>query len=437
MFPGGATSIDKATGVKGVIIMYHGYSACPDSTLQSATALINDGYIVLSPLTVGHGLKLRYGCDVPGACVRNRTNISELPTVKEQYINWVDQSLKMLTEQVALIPATNRAPDFFVGSFGISLGGSLASLSAVRPNTPVQKIVLANPFWSITAAPLDFRVLKCENDKNPGACLRTNKVTKVVAEDPVTVVGDIGPFGTMFAALAEVDIDVKALFEDLVESAVKAIMSSKYDNFMNIIWRGLRTVGSTPALLNRPLFDNVLEWSPNCAKENDPRGGICEFPIRNLFAVHMIGSFALSQVSAIPKTTEVNLMFSERDGPSTDSLSSEFISRLSANGNKVSKCNFLIACTLADYPAEEFNNYCGVPHSLLSHAENEIISPFNLYWENNMIANILGFFNGKSDSLVDLSTDKAVCSSVPSSFIGKQFAKLGPTYIKGCQKYFK
>ena len=127
-----------------------------------------------------------------------------------------------------------------------------------------------------------------------------------------------------------------------------------------------------------------------------------------------------------------------RDGPSTDSLSSEFISRLSANGNKVSKCNFLIACTLADYPAEEFNNYCGVPHSLLSHAENEIITPFNLYWENNMIANILGFFNGKSDSLVDLSTDKAVCSSVPSSFIGKQqFAKMGPTYIKGCQKYFK
>lgn len=68
----------------------------------------------------------------------------------------------MVKEEVALIPSSAKAPGFFVGAHGLSLGGALATASASRPSTPIQKVLLANPFLSVVAPDLDFKILKCQ-----------------------------------------------------------------------------------------------------------------------------------------------------------------------------------------------------------------------------------------------------------------------------------
>ena len=84
-FPAGAESFSAlAPGtVKGIIIMYHGWTGCPDSYNQISSSLNDQGFIVLTPLLPGQGINLGYGCDVPGTCVSHGTNPSELPTNKK------------------------------------------------------------------------------------------------------------------------------------------------------------------------------------------------------------------------------------------------------------------------------------------------------------------------------------------------------------------
>lgn len=88
--------------------------------------------------------------------------ISSLPTKKEEYLDWLDWSLEVLKEEISLIPQSAKDPGFYIGSYGLSLGGALATASVSRPNSPVQKVMIANPFYSITDSDLDFKIKKCQ-----------------------------------------------------------------------------------------------------------------------------------------------------------------------------------------------------------------------------------------------------------------------------------
>ncbi len=48
--------------VKGLIVMYHGYTACPDSMQPVADLLSSKGFAVVVPLLPGHGISVGFNC---------------------------------------------------------------------------------------------------------------------------------------------------------------------------------------------------------------------------------------------------------------------------------------------------------------------------------------------------------------------------------------
>lgn len=83
-----------------------------------------------------------YQCEIPGVCVDFNTNPSELPVKKKGYINFVKWTIDMINEQVALVESHQRDSGFYVGVFGLSGGGPMATYAASRPNNPITRVMV-------------------------------------------------------------------------------------------------------------------------------------------------------------------------------------------------------------------------------------------------------------------------------------------------------
>lgn len=192
-FPGDVITHAANDQLKGVIILYHGYTACPDSFDYITKELQKNGYMTLVPLLPGHGINLGYGCQEKKTCVFGNINPTFLPIEKEGFNEWVDWSLDMVREEVGLIPESAKAEGFFVGALGLSAGGALGFYASSRPNTPITKFIAVNPFLGISVAALDFKVKECETASDPDHCVFTltssaqamaNATSTSVAETP-------------------------------------------------------------------------------------------------------------------------------------------------------------------------------------------------------------------------------------------------------------
>lgn len=121
--------------IKGLVLMFHGWTACPDAFEPIASELSSNGFITLTPLLPGQGINIGYGCDVPDVCVEHGTNPSELPESKEGispitkgYIDFVNWAIEMVNEELNLIPISARDRSFYVSVFGLSGGGPMATV---------------------------------------------------------------------------------------------------------------------------------------------------------------------------------------------------------------------------------------------------------------------------------------------------------------------
>ena len=115
--------------IKGVALFFHGFTACPDAMEFFAVSLQNLGYNVYMPLSPGHGAQ-KGNCTEPDAiCVKN-DRVERLPSVEEEYIEFVRWAVDMLKEEIDLFaPVTMRSVDFKVVTGGLSMGGSMATLA--------------------------------------------------------------------------------------------------------------------------------------------------------------------------------------------------------------------------------------------------------------------------------------------------------------------
>lgn len=105
------------------MFVFHGFSGCPDALNQINAELNHKGFVTVTPLLPGQGIKVGYGCEKPGICVSHGTNPSELPTTKEKYARFVEWAVDMINEEAELIPLSKRADNFYVGVLGFSTGG--------------------------------------------------------------------------------------------------------------------------------------------------------------------------------------------------------------------------------------------------------------------------------------------------------------------------
>lgn len=256
LFPGTAKTHEETKNVKGAIIMYHGYTACPDAFVAVAEAMRAIGFLVVVPLLPGHGIRLGYGCEVPGVCLKNGTNPSFLPVNKEGYMEWVDWSLDMLREEVAMIPPSSRDRKFHVGTIGLSAGGPLGTYAASRPNTPISKVLVVNPYFAFTQPALDFKVVTCRETNNPAKCvisfllpaLEDVKSTDLDSakshESYVSMY--VGPFGILLRGITTIQ---KALGSFFVEKTLGTLLTTNYGGFMQSLWSNVRKISENGLLM--------------------------------------------------------------------------------------------------------------------------------------------------------------------------------------------
>jgi hypothetical protein len=438
-FPDGANAYSTIKDAKGVIILYHGFSACPDAFSGIIEELNRNGYVTLAPLLPGHGIEIGYGCENPNSCLASNTNPSLLPNNRSDYMNWVDWSLDMLRQEVSFIPSSLRSANFVVGALGLSAGGPVVTYAAGRPQSPITKVLTVNPFYSVTYPPLDFRVQICKTAQNPSQCvldLSAPTINMINVTDPTPPSDQVDGIGSLGSLLQVVRTTSSELKDILLEQTLGNVLSSKYDAFMTSLWSALTTIHENPALLRSKILDNPFGWGNQCFSTEN-RGGICEFRMRNLLALHAFAQFSIANLDSIPKTTKFAVIHSDLDGPSRDSVSSAVVSHLQSKGLIASKCRYELKCPIEKIAFGQ--NTCGVPHSSFSRAEAVQTAPYEIYWERDLFQNILNFFQGITASVGSIGeTIGSYCGPVSDTAgFGPEFDIMGPKYIQQSIRRFQ
>ncbi len=371
-----------STTPKGLVLLMHGYTACPESFDDLAAALQSDGYAVLNLLTVGHG-KTYDLCPTPSDCV-NKDPVYELPTNKDGYLDWVDEINK-----VAYAEALAMGLEDKISVVGLSLGSALATAAMARsssvhsPSFKYDKSVLFPPFYGVTVPNLDRAVQGCAGDRD--ACVQS-----VVDAAVAGLAGDDGNDLLKGFFTSVLDLFVT---ESTIHGGAASIQAAlRYA--LVVVSNNVDSVLGVPM---RALTEQAFGWGDQCEDDrtNLNRGGYCNFKIENLLAVHAVSEYALAEAMAGRATAKTASQFVpvERDGYTRNGavLQAAIGSENAAWGDHVHMCMYRIqeGCD----PDTEPGNTCGVPHSCIAPGDNLGIEPFNMYWWPGMESQTLDFLS--------------------------------------------
>ncbi|KAJ3359870.1 hypothetical protein HDU91_004776 [Kappamyces sp. JEL0680] len=428
--PQNATSLAAVQQVRGVVIGYHGFTGCPDAFSGISEVLTREGYIVITPLLPGQGINIGFGCQMPGTCVGiHNYNPSEIPTAKTGYFDWSRQVLDMVNEQVALIPDAAKGPNFQVQALGLSVGGALASYAAQLANSPIKRVLNANPYYSSTVPVLDFAVKQCDDQSDPSACV-ANLLQDALLGNSTLDTSSSGSFARLLGGVQSV---TRAFAAWSLKQTLGNIATHSYDQFLITLWETFSAIGDNKTLQSLPLLSSEYSWNDSCFQNSD-RGGICSFQYRHLIALQSFVEHTVGNMDRIDKSVLYADIHSDMDGYARDSVSFAVVQSLQSRGVIASRCHFPSKCAVADaiVSASQDNNHCGVPHSLFSRAESTFNPPGVLYWEPSLFANIVSFFNGLSSGVGTTADplDIALCASTSATLnAGGQFQAIGPKYL--------
>ena len=83
---------------KGLIALFHGYTACPNAYSSLVIKLQDEGFVIVSFLTLGHGREIG-DCDGEGKeCLEDVTPLELLPTSIEPYLEFVRNANAIVKE---------------------------------------------------------------------------------------------------------------------------------------------------------------------------------------------------------------------------------------------------------------------------------------------------------------------------------------------------
>lgn len=123
----------KIAKYRGTVILFHGFSACPQQLFELADRLRKEGYEVLLPLNPGHGRLPKNGRDV----------IDYMPSID----NW--ERYEELADQMNEI-AVNVGGTRIVG--GLSIGGALAALATNKFPDLYNRQILFTPLFKLSTS---------------------------------------------------------------------------------------------------------------------------------------------------------------------------------------------------------------------------------------------------------------------------------------------
>ncbi|KAJ3327957.1 hypothetical protein HDU76_010837 [Blyttiomyces sp. JEL0837] len=399
--------------IKGIVLLFHGFTACPDAMEFLAANLQAQGYHVYIPLNPGHGLPLG-SCSRPGAICVDNYPVDQLPTTKEGYINFATWAVDMIKEELGIYaPVANRDAGFTVATSGLSLGGPLSTIATWYGKGLFSKTVLINPFYSAAEPSLDYNVQKCQGDANPSQCMN-NVVSGFLNIDAAANAGQnpnngatpVG-FGTLLNIFKSKAVSaVEWSFTNLVGN----VLVYHYNEFMKVVTDSLTDIEEHGGN-GLSVMTNKFGWGAGCIA-NTARAGYCTFMIKNLLAVNAVGMYSVSRANKI-QNANIAIMGTVRDGFTREGIiyaTADTMLNTPGANNKVSMCIYHAAPGCADIVG---SNSCGVPHSLFSRAENYYNEPYTLYWETDLFNNVVGFISGTRTAIGTAgAVDKAVCGFV-------------------------
>eukprot|EP00485_Elphidium_margaritaceum_P001606 CAMPEP_0202689080 /NCGR_PEP_ID=MMETSP1385-20130828/4425_1 /ASSEMBLY_ACC=CAM_ASM_000861 /TAXON_ID=933848 /ORGANISM="Elphidium margaritaceum" /LENGTH=608 /DNA_ID=CAMNT_0049344167 /DNA_START=204 /DNA_END=2030 /DNA_ORIENTATION=+ len=402
----------SAGQLKGAVFLYHGYSACPNQYVELAPKLQNACYHVYLILTLGHGYTNCAtdgdGCvDEPGFDIYN---LSQLPTERQPYIDYVYSMIDVIKQEVDIIKTCELAArsTFDVDAMEVVVGGlsfgaplSAATVLFSGSDSIFTKQILMSPFFGVSAGSLDKAVYKCLLNRNAfRECLPLYfeglqfNITSVESEKLSNLVLD--------ALSYYVDVEFLDASYETMNLFVRGILSWVVENFESI------SDSNTRESIQEALQLQIA-WGSQCNLDiqDRERGGFCAFQANHLLAVHSFASWIVEKARDVEhdQSVETMLILVERDGATRNSIVNDYVRRYySALGRtaqlvtqKVKNCMWLVSaeCQRNDYDGD-IDNTCGVPHSSMSPADNNGIAPFALPWASDYHQGILDFIDGES-----------------------------------------
>lgn len=124
---------------RGTVLLFHGYTACPQQYVELSELLARQGYQVYVPLLPGHGR--RYLNPHPRTFLsQGGDDIAQMPGQYEleRYTAFADQMAALLLQ---------ASGERVVG--GLSLGASLALYTAWKYPTAAQRAFVLSPLWDV------------------------------------------------------------------------------------------------------------------------------------------------------------------------------------------------------------------------------------------------------------------------------------------------
>ncbi|KAJ3334110.1 hypothetical protein HDU76_010232 [Blyttiomyces sp. JEL0837] len=384
----------SSTNINGVVLIYHGFTACPDAMEYLAVEFQNKGYHVYIPLNPGHGLPVGQ-CSGSGVVCVDNYRVDQLPTTKDGYVSFVSSTVDMLKEEMALY-ATSRAPGFTVATTGLSLGGPLATVATWYGAGLFTKTVLVNPYYSAAEPNFDHNVQICQAAADPPTCMN-NFLNGMIGYDAAANAGQnpsngdtpIG-LGTIFSYFKSKAISgLDWLFTDVAGN----VLTYHYPDFIRTVTLALTDL-SEHGGASLSLTDKRFSWGAKCLTIPN-RPGFCSFQIKHLMAINALGLYAVSRANHM-KSANIAFINTVRDGYMREGVIYSTANKMQASGSSVSYCLYYGADGCADLVG---SNVCGVPHAAFSHVENFFRDPFTLYWEPDMFSNIIGYINGTQNTV--------------------------------------
>jgi len=170
---------------KGVVVLYHGFTACPQQFLELGGKLANAGFIVLLPLLPGHGRPRT-------AENANDDLVDGIPTDGES------DEYGALARRMNGVVAAVKADVTRKVVGGISVGGAVATSALEASPTLYTRGILFTPFFQVSGAlrwalaganALGGGVRRswgegCENERRAGRAF--SKITKAITMQPLS-----------------------------------------------------------------------------------------------------------------------------------------------------------------------------------------------------------------------------------------------------------
>lgn len=397
---------------RGLVVFFHGYSACSEQVESVSAMLASNCVDVLAPTMPGHGNAAVWcgqggaQCDVQTGNGMGWTH-DTLPTHRAPYDEFARAAHRTIGQEKNFrAEQTGKSADelevSLIGlSFGAPMAVDLALMGGARHYT---RQLLVNPYLALGDETIDQAKHECELLVPSGQ--RTHEECE---REAVTLW--LAPAGL------SADSGIASWLGDTSEGVVRSLFTNlvKLSDAVGESYQG-RQEGPAEGTI-APLMEGEQEWGSVCMQIwTQGRGGFCKFRKKHYLSTHSFGLHMVVDAQqwgawswGVPIT---QIMMTERDGKTRNGLTFDLAQHLySVDNNAVSACmhKFQHGTDRSD-AAQYWDDANSMPHANLKGTRDA-----GRWWEPHLFDNVRRFIVGGENSInapVQAVKDRNVCEAV-------------------------